>query len=138
MVVYVWCCFFFFQAEDGIRVLVRSRGLGDVYKRQLLCTPIRAIGRRHAVCLGGCLFHVLSRQGRDHGKERVFPSRERQGFGQAVAVFADIGRHRMTDQLAVARADRFLALPVVALGAVSYTHLRAHETVLDLVCRLLL
>ena len=26
--------FFFFQAEDGIRVLVRSRGLGDVYKRQ--------------------------------------------------------------------------------------------------------
>ena len=26
--------FFFFQAEDGIRDLVRSRGLGDVYKRQ--------------------------------------------------------------------------------------------------------
>ena len=25
---------FFFQAEDGIRDLVRSRGLGDVYKRQ--------------------------------------------------------------------------------------------------------
>ena len=24
----------FFQAEDGIRDLVRSRGLGDVYKRQ--------------------------------------------------------------------------------------------------------
>ena len=29
-------CFFFFQAEDGIRDLVRSRGLGDVYKRQLM------------------------------------------------------------------------------------------------------
>ena len=28
-----WVCFFF-QAEDGIRDLVRSRGLGDVYKRQ--------------------------------------------------------------------------------------------------------
>ena len=28
-----WCVFFF-QAEDGIRDLVRSRGLGDVYKRQ--------------------------------------------------------------------------------------------------------
>ena len=27
---------FFFQAEDGIRDLVRSRGLGDVYKRQSL------------------------------------------------------------------------------------------------------
>ena len=38
--VYVVCVFFFlffiffFQAEDGIRDLVRSRGLGDVYKRQ--------------------------------------------------------------------------------------------------------
>ena len=32
----MWMCLlcFFFQAEDGIRDLVRSRGLGDVYKRQ--------------------------------------------------------------------------------------------------------
>ena len=32
----VYCIYvcFFFQAEDGIRDLVRSRGLGDVYKRQ--------------------------------------------------------------------------------------------------------
>ena len=28
-------CAFCFQAEDGIRDLVRSRGLGDVYKRQV-------------------------------------------------------------------------------------------------------
>ena len=39
IVFYVLMCvlllvFFFFQAEDGIRDLVRSRGLGDVYKRQ--------------------------------------------------------------------------------------------------------
>ena len=33
---------FFFQAEDGMRVLVRSRGLGDVYKRQI--GSIRAVG----------------------------------------------------------------------------------------------
>ena len=33
-------CFFFFQAEDGIRDLVRSRGLGDVYKRQSPDSPI--------------------------------------------------------------------------------------------------
>ena len=33
---------FFFQAEDGIRDLVRSRGLGDVYKRQLLVAIIAA------------------------------------------------------------------------------------------------
>mgnify|MGYP003377895948 CR=1 FL=1 len=42
---YVLCCItkvaivilfiVFFQAEDGIRDLVRSRGLGDVYKRQI-------------------------------------------------------------------------------------------------------
>ena len=31
---------FFFQAEDGIRDLVRSRGLGDVYKRQAICDEI--------------------------------------------------------------------------------------------------
>ena len=30
------CSCFFFQAEDGIRDLVRSRGLGDVYKRQVV------------------------------------------------------------------------------------------------------
>ena len=30
-----WYVIFFFQAEDGMRDLVRSRGLGDVYKRQL-------------------------------------------------------------------------------------------------------
>ena len=36
----MFLCGFFFQAEDGIRDLVRSRGLGDVYKRQKqYCTP---------------------------------------------------------------------------------------------------
>ena len=33
--VLVFVVSFFFQAEDGIRDLVRSRGLGDVYKRQV-------------------------------------------------------------------------------------------------------
>ena len=33
---YIRKCLVFFQAEDGIRDLVRSRGLGDVYKRQTL------------------------------------------------------------------------------------------------------
>ena len=35
--------FFFFQAEDGIRYLVRSRGLGDVYKRQGKTTLLNII-----------------------------------------------------------------------------------------------
>ena len=33
-------CSFFFQAEDGIRDLVRSRGLGDVYKRQVITSAV--------------------------------------------------------------------------------------------------
>ena len=40
---------FFFQAEDGIRDLVRSRGLGDVYKRQL-CIP--RMKRLHRMIIG--------------------------------------------------------------------------------------
>ena len=36
LVVHVILFYFFFQAEDGIRDLVRSRGLGDVYKRQVM------------------------------------------------------------------------------------------------------
>src|SRR5665811_1648837 len=39
--------FFFFQAEDGIRDLVRSRGLGDVYKRQVRG---RRLCRRASAC----------------------------------------------------------------------------------------
>ena len=40
--------YFFFQAEDGIRDLVRSRGLGDVYKRQnMVCADSwRPLDRR--------------------------------------------------------------------------------------------
>ena len=70
--------FFFFQAEDGIRDLVRSRGLGDVYKRQdrrgaedaeLVAVHLRQLGRaqrgnlvsRQRTCLsGGCLLYTLT------------------------------------------------------------------------------
>ena len=41
---FVFFVCFFCQAEDGIRDLVRSRGLGDVYKRQFLPRLV-AIGR---------------------------------------------------------------------------------------------
>ena len=59
--------FFFFQAEDGIRDLVRSRGLGDVYKRQgvrflpLGLLPWSSAGR--VGCVGGA--------GRDGDEWRV-------------------------------------------------------------------
>ena len=38
--VFIVVIVFFFQAEDGIRYLVRSRGLGDVYKRQPQCLEL--------------------------------------------------------------------------------------------------
>ena len=40
---------FFFQAEDGIRDLVRSRGVGDVYKRQDQVEVLLAACRRENV-----------------------------------------------------------------------------------------
>ena len=43
-----------FQAEDGIRDLVRSRGLGDVYKRQVE-------GRTAGVTSAGRVAGVLAR-----------------------------------------------------------------------------
>ena len=49
ILIHYLCCllivlYFFFQAEDGIRDLVRSRGLGDVYKRQGVAG--QPVGRR--------------------------------------------------------------------------------------------
>ena len=40
----------FFQAEDGIRDLVRSRGLGDVYKRQQV-RQARGVGREGPIAV---------------------------------------------------------------------------------------
>ena len=47
--------------------------------------------------------------------------------GHLVQMLTDVDLRERLSKGAIARA-----------GAVSYTHLRAHETVLDLVCRLLL
>ena len=85
---------FFFQAEDGIRDLVRSRGLGDVYKRQIL----NKITDKCGINLT-CMMPYL------------------QVLGE------------------IPTDDKVLS---IYYNPVSYTHLRAHETVLDLVCRLLL
>ena len=57
---------FFFQAEDGIRDRSPSRGLGDVYKRQMLQYRIKryqAMGNG-AMCqtLNGKLQKLLSQQ----------------------------------------------------------------------------
>ena len=49
---------FFLQAEDGIRDLVRSRGLGDVYKRQ----PLICIRTHEALCLAVTAAMSLSKR----------------------------------------------------------------------------
>ena len=49
LIIIVLMLFFFFQAEDGIRDLVRSRGLGDVYKRQTMSR----IGKKPVTVPGG-------------------------------------------------------------------------------------
>ena len=46
----------FLQAEDGIRDLVRSRGLGDVYKRQAQLT---ALVHGHAAAVVAAVFQPL-------------------------------------------------------------------------------
>ena len=107
VVVFVFLC----QAEDGIRDLVRSRGLGDVYKRQVFggaesgrscqrCHYLQACFRSRAVCI--------------HADDRVAVHFQSQ------------------DEVVDGLSHRIEGVPV------SYTHLRAHETVLDIVCRLLL
>ena len=41
---HLWCLFFFFfQAEDGRRDAQESRGLGDVYKRQIFAGGVEGI-----------------------------------------------------------------------------------------------
>ena len=50
--VFFFIVFFFCQAEDGIRDLVRSRGLGDVYKRQLFDDRALVQVGRDVVCRG--------------------------------------------------------------------------------------
>mgnify|MGYP002683188167 CR=1 FL=1 len=60
------CGCFFFQAEDGIRDLVRSRGLGDVYKRQAyilreMSDLLRRIGRAEKADEYENLYNVIKK-----------------------------------------------------------------------------
>ena len=52
---------FFFQAEDGIRDLVRSRGLGDVYKRQGKGFFLEDLKSTNGTLLNGKKVNALSR-----------------------------------------------------------------------------
>ena len=57
LILYVFV--FFLQAEDGIRYLVRSRGLGDVYKRQIVNGAINSIKALLGISSPSQLFHDI-------------------------------------------------------------------------------
>ena len=67
-------CFFFFQAEDGIRDLVRSRGLGDVYKRQLEVLPVLLVGGGADAAQAAGLQRGLEQVGGIHGACLLYTS----------------------------------------------------------------
>ena len=58
----------FFQAEDGIRDLVRSRGLGDVYKRQVVRRApqvmVKVTGGGRSMAAIAAHFRYISKNGR--------------------------------------------------------------------------
>src|SRR5665811_210045 len=62
------------------------------------------------------------------GTEHILLGLIKEGSGVAVRILADLGIN----------LDNVYSEIMKVLMAVSYTHLRAHETVLDIVCRLLL
>mgnify|MGYP003381619769 CR=1 FL=1 len=88
---------FCFQAEDGIRDLVRSRGLGDVYKRQAhaaadvgqwhqhVALPVRRAGGHGAQPLPhrrGCLLYTSDaadeRSSVDLGGRRIIKKKKKR------------------------------------------------------------
>ena len=88
---------FLFQAEDGIRDLVRSRGLGDVYKRQLdengdglpigetgipAVTITLTVAGPGPACPGPCLLYTSDaadeRSSVDLGGRRIIKKKTRQ------------------------------------------------------------
>src|SRR5674536_371363 len=111
--------FFFFQAEDGIRDAQESRGLGEVYKRQ----------RRHRSASGDSWYApattriaaAASRLPSSPGAVAPIPGMA--GFIPGMPAWPAVPARV---------ASRSGATP----RAVSYTHLRAHETPEHLVCRL--
>ena len=124
----IYFFFFFFQAEDGIRDAQESRGLGDVYKRQdkLWQAVNEATNPQTKLILAREYLKAFPTQGL-HSHEATSLDAE------AALQDSQAGNRDYLNVLAL-KAD---AVRVDATTAVSYTHLRAHETPEHLVCRLL-
>ena len=101
------CLCVFFQAEDGIRDLVRSRGLGDVYKRQVIdleqIEVLHLAGQHGAKSLTN-----LVRQQLAVGKGEI----GRAAHGRVIGL--PLWRlQRRADQLAVRQMDAVLVLSLI-------------------------
>ena len=158
---------FFFQGEDGIRDLVRSRGLGDVYKRQLVGLTLLYIFQYEwidsavailfgsYICYEGYKIVRKSVAGiMDEADSELLDSIITTLNKNREPNWIDIHNMRVIKYGANLHFDSHLTVPYyftvkeahdelekvesIIHKPVSYTHLRAHETVLDLVCRLLL
>ena len=124
---------YFLQGEDASRDLVRSRRLGAVYKGQELgatARPTSSPGAGTATVAAGRMTSGTGGGGvGGRGcSQAARPRRDSRIRGKAVEC-----------RMGMAGKSRRPGRPRgEMLVPVSYTHLRAHETVLDLVCRLLL
>ena len=112
---------FFFQAEDGIRDLVRSRGLGDVYKRQV---------RDYVTSV---IYDIVSRYDVDgiHADDYFYPYPPNQITNQDAQTFANYPRgfsnladwRRDNVNLLIAQVNDTIQSVKPHVKSVSYTHL---------------
>ena len=126
--------FFFFQAEDGIRDFCLSRGLGDVYKRQKLYRPTitRKKGEGSAT-ISNFEIKMVEVQVADYDKyDGVCGDGQHRTIALMFDELKDVTATYQSVKLSKENMD------ILAYISVSYTHLRAHETGRNLVCRLLL
>ena len=131
---------FLFQGEDGIRDLVRSRGLGDVYKRQLLELGAGFhpdLTGRENIYLNGSIYG-MSRREIDKRIERIIDFAElgdfidtpvkhyssgmyvRLGFSVAIHTDPDI---LLVDEVLAVGDVNFQQKCLRSIESVSYTHL---------------
>src|SRR5450756_1115338 len=101
---------------------VHGRTADETADEEIDGVVVELLGRRHLLQLA--LAHHRHTVTHGHGLDLVVSDVDR-GHAELVLQAADLGTHLHAEL-------------GVQIGAVSYTHLRAHETRHDLVCRLLL